>query len=110
MMTARAAPPAFSMLATLLSRSPAVRPVTTTRAPLAASADAIARPMPRPAPVTMATASARREGPSVALRIIGATAARRGERRDVGTEVHQDRSRPPMLYGAGRKSHPESGG
>ena len=59
-----ASPPALRMSATVCAASEASRPVpstfaprslTTTFAPLAASMSACSRPIPRPAPVTIAT-------------------------------------------------------
>src|ERR1700733_6300040 len=55
-----ACPPSLVIFATTCSPSAALRAETTTFAPSAAKASAIARPMPRPAPVTSATWSAKR--------------------------------------------------
>src|SRR5574343_667713 len=52
---ARACPPAALMAATVSSAGPASRSFTTTLAPSLASFIAMARPMPRPEPETMAT-------------------------------------------------------
>jgi hypothetical protein len=52
--TKRAEPPAASIRRTVSFRVSSVRPVTVTRAPSAASARALARPMPLPPPVTSA--------------------------------------------------------
>jgi len=53
--TAKALPPAASMRAAVSSISARLRAVKATAAPASANPMAIARPMPRPLPVTMAT-------------------------------------------------------
>src|SRR5437867_9162407 len=55
----RSAPTRAAMRSRVAASSPIVRLASTTRAPSAASRAAVAAPMPRPPPVTMATLSFR---------------------------------------------------
>src|SRR5262245_43066872 len=94
--TASALPPTFVIASTTSASGSGRRPKTTTRAPSAANSSAVARPMPVPPPVTMATLPSSPPIVPPFVRVAGAQAFHRAARTlrgargaPRGAEVHE---------------------